>query len=105
MIVAALDRTYSWFGEPREERSVRGLHNWITECAKDFWQDSDRFDFLHCSVLGDGSGLDIQGSGSLKLDFVLSDHPECHWHSSEVVRRASSSAIAEAMRLIENPPQ
>lgn len=100
--LTALDRTYSWFGEPREERSVKGLQAWISGCAKNYWHDEDRFDFLHCSPLGAGSGLDFQGLGSpLKLGFVVTDHPECHWHGSEVMRRTTSLAIQEARDLID----
>ncbi len=102
--LTALDRTYSWNGEPREVRSIKGLRNWISDCAKDYWNDKERFDFLHCSMLGDNSGLDLVGFGSpLKMEFVISDHPECHWHGTEVGLRTNEHAIAEAKRFIESP--
>jgi hypothetical protein len=104
--LAALDRTYAWFGEPKEKRSVKSLIEWIDRCdGDDYWHDPDRFDFLDCSLLGDRSGFDLRGRGQGELDFAIDGHPECHWRGKEVGRRATPTVVEEARALLRAPPK
>lgn len=104
--LTALDRTYAWFGEDRDERSLKSLNAWIDECDdKENWHNSTRFDFLQCSILGSPPSMDPRGSGSNELSFVKSDHPECNWRNEEVGRHTGAAAVAEARALLKSPPR
>jgi hypothetical protein len=104
--LAALDRTYGWFGVDRKQRSLKALNEWIDQCStKEFWQSSTRFDFLDCSMLSNVPSLDPSGSVKQELHFVVEDHPECDWQNQEVRRRTTPEAVASARALLNSTPK
>lgn len=104
--IAALDRTYGWFGEDRKERSLKALNEWIDQCdTKEFWHSSTRFDFLQCSMLSSVPSFDPAGNAKAELYFVVADHPECNWQNNEVGRRTTPEAVSTARALLNSPPE
>ncbi|CAN5514198.1 hypothetical protein BH10BDE1_BH10BDE1_13870 [soil metagenome] len=104
--LAALDRTYGWFGEDRKERSLKALNEWIDQCdTKEFWHSSSRFDFLNCSMLSLVPSLDPSGTTKAELAFFANDHPECNWQNQEVGRRTTPQAVSTARALLNSTPK
>lgn len=104
--LAAFDRSYGWFGEPRQERSLKALIDWINRCdTKEFWHSPTRFDFLDCSIFSSLPSFDPSGNTKAELGFVSSEHPECAWKNHEISGRANPAAVSTARALLTSPPK
>lgn len=103
LAISSFAKTYDWWGESCEERSLPALTQWISSCYQQ-WSEKDRFDFDRCSLLGDGSFSDPGPASSLVFDFILVSHPECIWHGDDVRRHITPAVLVEAQAWLQTPP-
>lgn len=103
LAISSFAKTYDWWGESCEERSLPALTKWMSACYKQ-WSEKDRFDFDRCSLLGDGSISDPGLGSSRAFDFILVSHPECIWHGADVRRHITPAVLSEAQAWLRTPP-
>ncbi len=102
LAIASFAKTYDWWGEACEERSLEKLELWMTKCFENEWSRKDKFDFDRCALLGD----DSMGFVSVfTFDFMLAEHPECIWHESAVSQHITPAVLAEAKLLLRSSPR
>ncbi len=102
LAMASFAKTYDWWGETCEERSLDRLIPWMNECFKTEWSRKDKFDYGRCSLLGDPSMIDPGFGSTVAFDFIPVDHPECVWHGIEVNRNITPAVLGEAIKLLGN---
>jgi hypothetical protein len=102
LAISSFAKTYDWWGEICEKRSLTALTTWMSDCFKQ-WSEKDRFDFGSCSLLGDGSFIDAGLESSRVFDFILGSHPECIWHGAQVRQHVTPEVLSQAQALLQSP--
>jgi hypothetical protein len=101
LAISSFAKTYDWWGETCEKRSLTALTAWMSDCFKQ-WSEKDRFEFGSCSLLGDGSFIDAGLESSRVFDFILASHPECIWHGAQVRQHVTPEILSQAQALLRS---
>jgi hypothetical protein len=104
LAISAFAKTFDWWGEPCEERSLSALEKWMDRCATEEWTRKDGRDFGRCSLLGDGSLVDQGERSTPAFAFILADHQECIWHEAQIAQMVTPELLTLAKEILRRPP-
>lgn len=103
LAISAFAKTYDWWAESCDARSLKSIETWLTTCLKTKWKQKDRFEFDECSLLGNESTLSPRLDSTTVFSFVREKHPECIWSVTAAKKRITAPLVGQAKQLLKKP--